>query len=709
MSGAPLLDVEKLGVRYATPAGDIGAVRDVSFSVDKGEALGLVGESGSGKSTVALAIMGLLGSEATISGGRILFGGRDLARLQASELRTLRGDRLSIVFQDPFASLNPGLTVGLQVAEPLIHHRGVPRREALARAEAALAEVGLPRPRDLLSAYPHQLSGGMQQRMLIAAALICEPDLIILDEPTTALDVTIEAQILDLLDMLRRRRKLAMLFITHNLGVVNRICDRTCVLYAGSVLEQGPKDLTLGRPLHPYTLGLLGSVPRLGRGRLSRLTPIAGRFPDLARLPPGCVFHPRCPHVLPECRIEPQLLRPLAGGEVRCWRAGSLPQGDHEAPQARGERPAQTQAALLAAQDIRKVYPLGARIRLGGRHLLRLERRETRAVDGVSLTIRPGEVLGLVGESGSGKSTLGRCMARLIDPTQGRILFAGEDVTAARGAGLRRFRGEVQIIFQNPTSSLNPRRRVGATIGRSLDLLGSVTGAGKQARIGALLDSVGLPAEFASRFPHQLSGGERQRVSIARALASNPKFVICDEPVSALDVSVQATVLNLLADLRDRLHLAYLFISHDLSSVAHIADRIAVMYAGVICEEGPTEAVLAPPFHPYTEALLSAVPSVEPASPERGRIRLRGDAGAPVGAPVGCRFHGRCPRKIGPICENEVPPRIEVGKAHWISCHLPIDDLTHPSPLQGGAARQETTPSRPGDGNPSQRSRRTAT
>jgi peptide/nickel transport system ATP-binding protein len=679
-----LLEVDALNVRFATAGGEVAALRDVSFRVGKGEALAIVGESGSGKSTVALSILGLLGPEATIASGRILFSGRDLTRLPPSQMRRLRGDRVGIVFQDPFASLNPGLRIGTQLAEPLMHHRAMPRKQALTKAAAALAEVGLPRPDELLQAYPHQLSGGMQQRLLIATALICEPELIILDEPTTALDVTIEAQILDLLDTLRHRRKLAMLFISHNLGVVNRICDRICVLYAGSVLEQGSKEMILSRPLHPYTRGLLGSVPRLGGERLARLTPIGGRFPDLTRLPSGCVFHPRCPHVLQQCRDEVQILRPMAHGEVRCWRAGSLAPPEHLAVTS-GDKLRRRSAgrAVLTADHLRKTYRLGQRIRPGGTYFLRIERREVVAVDGISIEIREGEVLGLVGESGSGKSTLGRCLARLVDATQGRIDFEGEDITTARGVGLRRFRGEVQIIFQNPASSLNPRRRVGATIGRSLDLLSAPRRTERQARIGALLDAVSLPAEFVSRFPHQLSGGERQRVSIARALASDPKLIICDEPVSALDVSVQATVLNLLADLRDRLGLSYLFISHDLASVAHIADRIAVMYGGMICEEGSTEALLAPPFHPYTQALLSAVPSLEPASAGRERTRLRGDAGA-SGTPLrGCRFHRRCPRKIGAICENDEPPIIRPGEGHWIRCHLPADALSQSPPLSG--------------------------
>ena len=681
-SRMPLLSVESLGVRYATPAGSIAALRDVSFSVEAGQAVALVGESGSGKSTVALAILGLLGPEATLAGGRVLLDGRNLLDLPPAEMRGVRGNRVSIVFQDPFASLNPGLAIGIQVAEPLMQHRGMRRDEALAKARTALAEVGLPRPEELLRAYPHQLSGGMQQRVLIAQALICDPDLIILDEPTTALDVTIEAQILDLLDALRQRRQLAMLFITHNFGVVNRICDSACVLYSGSMLEAGSKGRILGEPAHPYTQGLLGSMVRLGRERLERLAPIPGRFPDLRRLPAGCLFHPRCPHALGACRTEPQVMRPLSGGWVRCWRAGSLPpQAVPDAPAA-AARSAPSQGPLLAVHDLCKIYSLAPRLVTGGRFALRFDRREVRAVDGLSLTIRSGEVVGLVGESGSGKSTLGRCIARLTELSAGRIEFDGRDVTAAHGAALRSFRRGVQIIFQNPMSSLNPRRRVGAALGRSLDLLGDARLPNRAARIGELLESVGLPAHYAGRYPHQLSGGERQRVSIARALASNPRFIVCDEPISALDVSVQATVLNLLADLRDQRGLAYLFISHDISAVAHIADRIVVMYGGVILEEGPTEMVLSPPFHPYTEALVSAVPSVESAAASGGRIRLRGDAGETGGAARGCRFHRRCPRKIGPICEDVAPPVVRPAEAHWIRCHLPPDALRHPAPLQ---------------------------
>jgi peptide/nickel transport system ATP-binding protein len=683
----PVLDVRSLSVSYATRSGSVQALRDVSFAIRPSETLALVGESGSGKSTVALAVMGLLGHEATVHRGAIAFNGRDLRTLGAAQWQSLRGNALSVVFQDPFTSLNPSIPVGLQVAEPLVMHGRCARPKALETAIATLAEVGLPNAAEVAHAYPHQLSGGMQQRALIATALICDPALMILDEPTTALDVTVEAEIVDLLDELRRRRSLAMLFITHNLGLVNRICDSVCVLYAGSVLEQGPTADVLARPAHPYTQGLLASMPRLDRaGRRARLVPIAGKFPDLTALPPGCVFAPRCRHAEPRCNDAQTLERIETGRSVRCWKfravAGVAAHATIERAALRVSAAAQP---LLAVDGLRKTYSQGVHavrshveLPLLGVRLpwARLARRVVRAVNGVSLEIRPAETLGLVGESGCGKSTLGRCVVRLLDPTAGTIVFDGRDVSREKSARLRAFRGHAQIVFQNPISSLNPRKTVGAAVGRSLANFSEAPAAQRRERVARILEQVGLAPSYAERYPHQLSGGERQRVGIARALATGPRFIVCDEPVSALDLSVQATVLNKLADLRDELGLAYLFISHDLSVVVHIADRIAVMYAGQICEQGPTDAVLAPPYHPYTEMLLAAIPSPDPGVVRRKRARARADL-ALTGKPAsGCCFHHRCARKIGAICEEVAPPIVVAAPGHTIACHLPLATLS---------------------------------
>ena len=685
-----LLEVRSLSVSYATRSARLRALRDVSFSVRSGEALALVGESGSGKSTVALAIMGLLPREATVDGGSIAFNGRDLGAAGSPAWQSLRGNEVSVVFQDPFTSLNPSIPIGEQVAEPLVVHRGLSRREALDRAVGALAEVGLPGAREVARSYPHQLSGGMQQRALIAAALICNPALIILDEPTTALDVTVEASILDLLDELRRRRSLGMLFITHNLGLVNRICDSVCVLYAGSVLEQGATSQVLARPAHPYTQGLLASMPRLDAARRrSRLVPIAGNFPDLSDLPSGCVFQPRCPHAESRC-AETQALGRFDGQRaVRCWKFSRVVARPPVRVESSRSLVRSNTKPLVEVADLHKTYTLGLRAealrdaRTGRARApwIAFRRAQVRALSGVSLAIRRGEALGVVGESGCGKSTLGRCIVRLLDPTAGTIVFDGFDVTRQPASRLRPFRGQAQIVFQNPLSSLNPRKTVGAAIGRSLANFTDLPLGQRRERVARMLERVGLAPSYANRYPHQLSGGERQRVGIARALATGPQFIVCDEPVSALDVSVQATVLNVLADLREELNLAYLFISHDLSVVVHIADRIIVMYAGTVCEEGPTDAVLAPPYHPYTEMLLAAVPSPEPGVAQRRTARGRAAFGTSDPWPTGCCFHHRCERKIGPICENVRPPAVIAAPGHTIRCHHPLSTLRSVPPV----------------------------
>jgi peptide/nickel transport system ATP-binding protein len=684
MSTSPILSIDRLTVSYGSVSGALQAVRDVSIEIERGEAVALVGESGSGKSTIASAVLDLLGSGGRLEAGTIAFEGRDLSRLTHGERRGLLGNRIGAVFQDPFTSLNPSLRVGLQIAEPLIQHRGLSRKAAISRARELLAETGISRTADVVRAYPHQLSGGMKQRALIAAALACEPALIVLDEPTTALDVTIEAQILDLLEELRERHRLSMLFISHNLAVVRRLCDRVYVLYAGQVVEHGSVEALFQGPSHPYTKGLFASLPRINeRGRERRLAPIPGSLPSLVALPEGCVFHPRCPYVEDRCRSEAQTLSASGATVTRCWKSRSVRQLAWPTAARSAEPGKNVREPLLEVTKLSKRFVLGSileslRLNRGGkgRWPLRVERRVLTAVDQVSIRIFSGEVLGLVGESGCGKSTLGRCILRLIEPSQGEIRFAGQTITGRSEAQLRDFRRSAQIIFQNPDSSLNPRMTVGEILARPLELFGLARGREAARRVEELLELVRLSPRYARRYPHQLSGGEKQRVGIARALASEPRFIVCDEAVSALDVSVQAAILNLLADLRDRLNLALLFISHDLSVVAHIADRIAVMYSGAICEVGSTEEILHPPYHPYTQALLSAAPQLGlTGAGAIERIRLPGSVAEHTGATPQCRFHPRCPVKLGEICERADPPALRLPGGHTISCHHPLETL----------------------------------
>jgi len=685
-----LLEINNLTVTYSTSRGGISALRDVSLQIRKGQVLGLAGESGSGKSTVGQALLGLFGPEANIENGSVMFQNRDLIKLSPGQRRQICGNQISAVFQDPFTSLNPSLSVGKQVAEPLIFHQGLSESEAQMRAIDLLADVGIRRPEETIRAFPHQLSGGMQQRILIATALACEPDLLILDEPTTALDVTIEAQILDLFEELCREKKLSILFISHNLGVIGRLCDAVCILYAGQVLEYGPTKQTFKNPQHPYTKGLMASMPPLAVTKdKTRLNFIPGSIPDLARIRRGCIFKPRCPYGEDRCEKNEQKLAMISKDHsVRCWKTETLsdkawPHEHKAGKKSKSDYTSTNQESqvLVQTQELSKEFRVGGffsglkfQFSNPGRKIF-YEPQKITALDKVSICISAGEVLGLVGESGSGKTTLGRCLLRLLEPNSGRIMIDNLDITHLSEKRLTSLRRNAQVIFQNPDSSLNPRKKVSQIVGRPIRLFGLAGGNSVQRRVDELLEMVSLsPSLYGGRYPHQLSGGEKQRVGIARALATSPRFIVCDEAVSALDVSVQASIINLMEDLRDEFNLSYLFISHDISVVAHISERIAVMYHGWICEIGEVEEVLSPPYHPYTEALLSAIPRMEN-NADRASIRLRGDPLDKARGMSCCRFYPRCPRKIGPICETESPPFLRISQNHQIGCHISLDDL----------------------------------
>jgi peptide/nickel transport system ATP-binding protein len=685
-AGSALLTVDGLTLQFATAAGWLTVVEDVGFQVRAGEVVGLVGESGSGKTVTSLGIMGLLPPRSSRRAhGSVWMGGRELTALDDAAMRKVRGDEISMIFQEPMTSLNPAFTVGNQIAEAVRLHRGASRRQARARAIEMLDLVGIPDAARRAGDYPHAFSGGMRQRAMIAMALACEPKLLIADEPTTALDVTIQAQVLDLIRSLQEALGMAVLFVTHDLGVVADICDRVVVMYAGQVVEEAPAAALFSRPRHPYADALLASMPQLGATDI-HLHVIPGQVPTPGRMPEGCRFHPRCEHAADGCGAAPVELVPAStGGSVRCIRADELELAGSrwaDVEEAPGVRPTTAGSEpLLELRGLTESFPVKSGV-------LKRVVGQVRAVDGVDLTVYQGETVGLVGESGSGKSTAARVALRLIEPTAGSVCFDGKDITAIDQGALRRQRRGMQIVFQDPYSSLDPRATVGDTIGEPLSVHEGLRKGEREARVAELLRQVGLPPQYIRRYPHEFSGGQRQRIAIARALALRPRLLICDEPVSSLDVSTQSQVINLLIDLQQELRLAYLFIAHDLSVVRHMSDRIAVMYLGQIVELGPAESVYRSPRHPYTEALLSAIPIPDPVRQrERRRIVLSGDVPSPLNPPSGCHFRTRCPYAM-PVCSVEAPEPFLAGDGTSVACHLhttgphlsgePVSALTTP-------------------------------
>ena len=662
--GEALLSIDGLTVEFSTGHGKVRAVDDLTYEVNAGEIVAIVGESGSGKSVSALTVMGLLPpGTARVPKGRILFAGRDLLALDEEEMRTLRGRDIAMIFQEPMTSLNPVLNIGLQIKEPLLIHMGMSEEEATARAVELLGLVGITDPESRLAQYPHQLSGGMRQRVMIAIGLACNPRLLIADEPTTALDVTIQAQILELLKNLSRQLNIAVIIITHNLGIVARYADRVNVMYAARLIEQGSAVQVFSNPSHPYTRGLLGAVPRLDQPRRSRLATIDGTPPNLLAPPPGCRFAPRCKFRVEACSIVPEAHVVAAGHSSACHRLGELGALKEASTASGGERTLTVRAGdkpVLKVERAVKHFPVS-----GG--LFRAAKM-VRAVQDASFEIMAGETLGLVGESGCGKSTLGRLVLRLDDPTDGHIHFEGRDLVSLNRGQMLDVRKRLQVIFQDPYSSLNPRMTVGQIIAEPIRVHKVLPSASITARVRELLQLVGLFPYMADRYPHELSGGQRQRVGIARALGMNPRMIVADEAVSALDVSIQGQVINLLEDLQKQLNLTYLFIAHDLAVVRHISTRIAVMYLGRIVEYGPTTDVFANPRHPYTQALLAAAPIPDPIV-ERTRPRsiISGELPSPLRPPPGCVFHPRCP-KMTEACKSAVPSARQIGPGHDVAC-----------------------------------------
>jgi peptide/nickel transport system ATP-binding protein len=680
MAAERVLEVEDLHLSFRVRGSDRQAIHGVSFSIGRNESFGLVGESGCGKSTIALCAVRYLPRNALITRGSVRVAGRDLVTMSMPELRRMRSSAVSMVYQNAGAALNPSIRIGEQVAE-VFRVGGASGSEATDRARAMLEKVRISDPGRVMHRFPHQLSGGMQQRVVIAMALAPNPQLLILDEPTTALDATVEAEVLDLIAALRREYGTTLLFISHNLGVVTRMCERVGVLYAGRLVEEGDTGTVFDDPRHPYTVGLLRCVPKWGsRKDAGLLDSIPGLPPPVGATTDHCVYADRCALAIDKCRQEyPPLFDVGPGHTSRCFRhevARDLPRASAASLPGTGQVVASNGHALIELGNVSKTF--------------RQEGQQIQGLVDVSLRIAPGEALGLVGESGSGKSTLAKVLLGLLEPDSGALLeYQGHSLAVkVGGRGQEQIRA-IQIVFQNPGASLNRRHSIRRIVGRAVTKLLGLIGRQREQRLIELARSVRLDRSVLDSRPEQLSGGLKQRVAIARAFAGDPRVVVCDEPTSALDVSVQAAILNLLVDLQRSKGVSYLFISHDLGVVRYLADRIAVLYLGRLLEVGDAETVFGGPHHPYTEALLSAAPILH--GEPKTRIRLEGEVPSAANPPSGCVFHTRCPRFLGDICVNQEPPLAESEPGHLIRCHIPIDELRRLQHVgQPPAAAQES-------------------
>jgi peptide/nickel transport system ATP-binding protein len=674
---APLLQIDNLRTDIRLKHSTVHAVDDISLYVEPGETLGIVGESGCGKTMTALSIMNLLPTGGSIVGGSIRLNDTDISKLSDADLRHVRGNEIGMIFQDPLTSLNPTMTVGKQIAEAVLLHRDVNREQAMDRAAEVLDLVGMPRARERINEYPHQFSGGMRQRVMIAMALACEPKLLIADEPTTALDVTIQKQILELIDDLRQRLGMSVILVTHDLGVIAGRADRVNVMYAGKIAETTNTSTLFANPRHPYTEALFHALPEKAAETRERLLSIPGLPPDLTNPPSGCRFAPRCRYVTDRCRAEEPVLR---GEQPEHRFACFYPVGSAE----RGELPVVT---VTEAKPVPMVATPPAETLLQARNLVKdfavtkgavMQRRvgSVSAVADVSFEIGRGQTLGIVGESGCGKTTVGRLLVGLESLTSGEITFEGQDLSKSSGRQYRRERRKIQLMFQDSYSSLDPRMRAGTILREPLVVQGIGNRAEQRKKVEEILAHVGLPLSALDRYPHEFSGGQRQRLGFARALILSPELIVADEPVSALDVSIQAQVLNLMRDLQSQLGLTYMFISHDLAVVRYLSTRIGVMYLGKMVEIGPADEVYLTPAHPYTRGLIDSAPVADPvaeqAKEERG---VRGELPSAIHPPSGCRFRTRCPL-AQEICA-EVEPQMNSfsTNGHQAACHFPLQPV----------------------------------